>query len=192
MAKRLTLQQLERLCADGKHEELLAALRLSRFEDLRSFLGALGVKVRTRAYAAYRSKEDHVQLLADVLQRKMAADGEAPAATREVTPEKGSVDEEEDDDLAEEPQLPPSPLLPQQQGRSGAVDRVGGFLVAGAPMSSKDAERAYLVQCIHIVDDALTNVESKKEHVPGQKRALICELAYFVKRLKRIQEEDDV
>ncbi|EGZ12958.1 hypothetical protein PHYSODRAFT_454817, partial [Phytophthora sojae] len=70
--KKATLEQLERLCADRKDDELQLALKQSRFEDLRAFLGALGVKVRSKAYAGYRNKEDHVQLLTEVLQRKVA------------------------------------------------------------------------------------------------------------------------
>ncbi|KAE9306282.1 hypothetical protein PF008_g21504 [Phytophthora fragariae] len=195
MAKKVTLQQLERLCAEGRDDELLLALKQSRFEDLRALLGALGVKVRTKEYAVYRSKDDHVQLLAEVLQRK-AAGVDAPAVPVEVTPVKRNIDDD-DDGLEPSEEQPPPPqqqlqVPPPQQmpPKRSAVDRVGGFLVAGTPMSSQDAERAYLVQCINIVDDALTNAETKKEHVPGLKRTLTCELAYFVKRLKRIQEKD--
>ncbi|KAE8994590.1 hypothetical protein PR003_g17708 [Phytophthora rubi] len=188
MAKKVTLQQLERLCAEGRDDELLLALKQSRFEDLRALLGALGVKVRTKEYAAYRSKDDHVQLLAEVLQRK-AAGVDAPLVPREVTPVKRSIDDDDGLEPSEE-QPPQQQQQLQVPPKRSAVDRVGGFLVAGTPMSSKDAERAYLVQCINIVDDALTNAEAKKDHVPGLKRTLTCELAYFVKRLKRIQEKD--
>ncbi|GMF48576.1 unnamed protein product [Phytophthora fragariaefolia] len=186
MAKRATLPQLERLCAEGRDDELLSALQQSRFEDLRAFLGALGVKVRTKEYAAYRSKEDHVQLLAEVLQRKVGRGGTAVVPTK-VTPVKRSIDE--DDGEEEAPQRGEASQR-QLQSNHSVVDRVGGFLVAGTPMSSRDVERAYIVQCINIVDGALTTAASRKEHVPDLKRTLTCELAYFVKRLKCIQEKD--
>ncbi|KAF4028943.1 hypothetical protein GN244_ATG19355 [Phytophthora infestans] len=66
-AEKVTLEQLEQLAAEGKLDDLYAALSLCRFNDLRSYLNALGIKVRTKQYEDIRSKEDHVKLLAQVL-----------------------------------------------------------------------------------------------------------------------------
>ncbi|OWZ13213.1 hypothetical protein PHMEG_00013502 [Phytophthora megakarya] len=68
-----------------------------------------------------------------------------------------------------------------------AVD-MGELLVTN---SSMDAERVHLVHCINFVTFALMNAENRKENVPGLKHTLTTELTHYVKRLKRIQDDDN-
>ncbi|KAF1786867.1 hypothetical protein GQ600_25924 [Phytophthora cactorum] len=166
VAVKLTLAQLEELATEGKMGELHSALNQCLFSDLRDYLNALGVKVRTKQYEDVHSKEDHVKLLAQVLLKKKAMafdksqmhNGEGPTE--------------------------------EKQSESLTVDGVGGFIVNGPLTPNRDAERVYVVSCINYTGSVLSNVESRKEQVPGLKRTLARELTYYVKRLKRIQEED--
>ncbi|KAL4111098.1 hypothetical protein PRIC1_002779 [Phytophthora ramorum] len=180
---KVTLRQLERLSAEGRKDELKAALTHCRFDDLRKFLNTLDVKVRSKQYAAYRSKEDHVELLIQVLEKRTTGEVEIEA---EVPPQPEEVEEAEEDFACTEE----DPELEQSQRRT--VNGLGAFSdVGAATSSSKDTERVFLVQCINVTSDVLTNVASKKEQVPDLKRALTCELAYYVKRLKRIQDGEE-
>ncbi|KAF1779177.1 hypothetical protein GQ600_27577 [Phytophthora cactorum] len=163
VAVKLTLAQLEELATEGKMGELHSALNQCLFSDLRDYLNALGVKVRTKQYEDVHSKEDHVKLLAQVLLKK-EGNGVRQVADAGPTEEK--------------------------QSESLTVDGVGGFIVNGPLTPNRDAERVYVVSCINYTGSVLANVESRKEQVPGLKRTLARELTYYVKRLKRIQEED--
>ncbi|KAG7380749.1 hypothetical protein PHYPSEUDO_006803 [Phytophthora pseudosyringae] len=169
-ATKITLVQLQQLAAEGEKDDLQTALSQCLFSDLRAYLNALGVKVRTKQYEEVRSKEDHVALLAQVLANKAGSD--IPHALKTCSHVK----------------LNGKKPVETNQSASGAVDGVATFLAA---MSGKDAERVHLVNCINLAGYALASTESRKEHVPGLERALACELTFYVKRLKRIQENDE-
>ncbi|KAG3089677.1 hypothetical protein PI124_g7565 [Phytophthora idaei] len=175
VAVELTLAQLEELATEGKMGELHSVLNQCLFSDLRDYLNALGVKVRTKQYENVHSKEDHVKLLAQVLLKKegngvrQVADA-VQACNHLKSNGEGPTEE--------------------KQSESLTVDGVGGFIVNGPLTPNRDVERVYVVSCINYTGSVLANVESRKEQVPGLKRTLARELTYYVKRLKRIQEED--
>ncbi|EEY53534.1 uncharacterized protein PITG_07206 [Phytophthora infestans T30-4] len=50
------LQRLQRLSAEGKSEELQTAIMQCTCKELRSFIGLLGVPVRSKDYAVYNNK----------------------------------------------------------------------------------------------------------------------------------------
>ncbi|GMF65883.1 unnamed protein product [Phytophthora lilii] len=172
MARKATLEQLQQLCSEGRARELQAAAESCRFDDLRTHLTALGVKVRTKEYAAYRTKEDLVDLLLEVLEKK------AEEERRDDTRRRLQADETSSNDGSNV-----AAVTPPQRTEHREVNSVG----AGAAAPSEDAERMHLIQCVIAVSDALTKAASQ-EHVPGLKRALTNEMAHYAKRLKHIQD----
>ncbi|KAF1778407.1 hypothetical protein GQ600_4278 [Phytophthora cactorum] len=64
------LQRLQRLSAEGKSDELRAAITQCTCKELRSFIGLLGVPVRGKDYAIYSNKTGYADLLFQILTRK--------------------------------------------------------------------------------------------------------------------------
>ncbi|KAF4027667.1 hypothetical protein GN244_ATG20705 [Phytophthora infestans] len=148
-AEKVTLEQLEQLAAEGKLDDLYAALSLCRFNDLRSYLNALGIKTESGAAA-------------------VLACSHLKGAGAAVTPN-------------------------QTEGNHSAnvvVNSVRRFAANGIPAVNWDAQRTYVVSCINYTRCVLANVQSSKEQVPEVERALVQEMAYYAKRLKRIEEQD--
>jgi hypothetical protein len=185
-AKKATLAQLQALAASGELEELKTVLTQCRFEELRKFLNEMGVRVRSKAYAEYRTKEDHVALLAEVLAKDTTTD--AAAVVTVVTPVAKRMRLAEPSRKGRDA---PAAGRKGKQSDCSTVACVDELLGTDASWDSKYAERARLVQCINTAEDALAKAERKEEAVRDLKRTLTCELAYYVKRLKRIQESDD-
>ncbi|KAF4030821.1 hypothetical protein GN244_ATG17376 [Phytophthora infestans] len=67
------LQRLQRLSAEGKSEELQTAIMQCTCKELRSFIGLLGVPVRSKDYAVYNNKAGYADLLSQILTREKVA-----------------------------------------------------------------------------------------------------------------------
>lgn len=57
----------------GKKEALQAAMACCSTKDLRSFCGGMGVRVRSKEYAAYQTKAGYTELLTQLMQAKSAS-----------------------------------------------------------------------------------------------------------------------
>ncbi|RLN51377.1 hypothetical protein BBJ29_000677 [Phytophthora kernoviae] len=82
----VTLELLERLSDEGKTPELQQAIKWCSTKLIRSFFGALGVRVRSKEYAAYHTKASYSELLTQLLAVKTASKGLATTPPIVVTP----------------------------------------------------------------------------------------------------------
>ncbi|OWZ08639.1 hypothetical protein PHMEG_00018785 [Phytophthora megakarya] len=71
----VTLEFLQSLSDAGNKEELQSAMTCCGTKELRSFCGGMGVRVRSREYAAYHTKAGYTELLTQLLLAKSASKG---------------------------------------------------------------------------------------------------------------------
>ncbi|KAG7397924.1 hypothetical protein PHYBOEH_011991 [Phytophthora boehmeriae] len=71
----VTLELLERLSDEGKTAELQQAIKWCPSKLIRSFFRDLGVRVRSKEYAAYHTKASYSELLTQLLAVKTASKG---------------------------------------------------------------------------------------------------------------------
>ncbi|ETI45041.1 hypothetical protein F443_10309 [Phytophthora nicotianae P1569] len=70
--RRLRLEQLQRLCDDGKRAELQSTIATYSTKELRTLCGGFGVPAQSKEYAAYQSKAGYSELLIKLLEAKTA------------------------------------------------------------------------------------------------------------------------
>ncbi|KAG6966075.1 hypothetical protein JG688_00006946 [Phytophthora aleatoria] len=70
--RRLRLEQLQRLCKDGKRAELQSTIATYSTKELRTLCGGFGVPAQSKEYAAYQSKAGYSELLVKLLEAKAA------------------------------------------------------------------------------------------------------------------------
>ncbi|ETI56826.1 hypothetical protein F441_00752 [Phytophthora nicotianae CJ01A1] len=68
----VTLEFLQSLSDTGKKEALQSAMAWCSTKELRSFCGGMGVRVRSKEYAAYQTKAGYTELLTQLLRAKSA------------------------------------------------------------------------------------------------------------------------
>jgi hypothetical protein len=73
--QKVTLEFLQRLSDDGKQEALQSAMAWCSTKELRSFCGGMGVRVRSKEYAAYHTKAGYTELLLQLLRTQSASKG---------------------------------------------------------------------------------------------------------------------
>lgn len=73
--RRLRLEQLQRLCDDGKRAELHSAIATYSTKELRTLCGGFGVPAQSKEYAAYQSKAGYSELLIKLLEARAARTG---------------------------------------------------------------------------------------------------------------------
>ncbi|KAG7387117.1 hypothetical protein PHYPSEUDO_014637 [Phytophthora pseudosyringae] len=61
------LEHLQRLSVEGKNQELVTAITQCSCKELRSFIGQLGISVRSKDYAIYNNKAGYADLLSQIL-----------------------------------------------------------------------------------------------------------------------------
>ncbi|KAG7380439.1 hypothetical protein PHYPSEUDO_007213 [Phytophthora pseudosyringae] len=71
--RRLRLEQLQRLCDDGKRAELHDSIATYSTKELRTLCGGFGVPAQSKEYAAYQSKAGYSELLVKLLEAKTAS-----------------------------------------------------------------------------------------------------------------------
>ncbi|KAG2784275.1 hypothetical protein PC129_g9513 [Phytophthora cactorum] len=71
--RRLRLEQLQRLCEDGKRAELQSTIATYSTKELRTLCGGFGVPAQSKEYAAYQSKAGYSELLVKLLEAKAAS-----------------------------------------------------------------------------------------------------------------------
>ncbi|KAG7385953.1 hypothetical protein PHYPSEUDO_000915 [Phytophthora pseudosyringae] len=71
----VTLEFLQSLSDTGKKEALQSAMAWCSTKELRGFCGGMGVRVRSKEYAAYHTKAGYTELLSQLLRAKSASKG---------------------------------------------------------------------------------------------------------------------
>ncbi|POM66256.1 Hypothetical protein PHPALM_17913 [Phytophthora palmivora] len=75
--RRLRLEQLQRLCDEGKREALQSIIATYSTKELRTLCGGFGVPAQSKEYAAYQSKAGYSELLVKLLDAKTASNAGA-------------------------------------------------------------------------------------------------------------------